>query len=141
MNGPRILVLRLGAMGDVVAALPAVASLKHSIPHSKITWVIEPKWAPLLEGNPYVDSVMLLDRRTLSGFRNAWRDLRANRFDLAVDFQGLIKSALVATIARPERIFGFNARYARESLAASFYSTKVPIRAYHAVERNLDLAA
>jgi heptosyltransferase-1 len=141
MNGPRILVVRLGAMGDVVAALPAVASLKHSIPHSKIAWVVEPKWTALLEGNPYIDSVMVLDRRTLAGMRKAWRELRAARFDMAVDFQGLIKSALVATIARPERIFGFNATYARESPASWFYSTKVQIRSYHAVERNLDLAA
>ena len=128
-------------MGDVIAALPAVASLKHSIPHSKITWVIDPKWSLLLEGNPYVDSVVHLDRRTFTGLRNAWRELRAARFDFAVDFQGLVKSALVATLARPERIFGFNATYARESAASWFYSTKVPIRSYHAVERNLDLAA
>jgi len=141
MNALRILVVRLGAMGDVVAALPAVASLKHSIPHSKITWVIEPKWSPLLEGNPYVDSTIELDRRNLSGLKDAWRQLRAERFDLAVDFQGLIKSAIVATMARAERIVGFNATYARESPASWFYSTKVPIRSYHAVERNLDLAA
>jgi len=141
MTGPRILVIRLGAMGDVIAALPAVASLKHSIPHSKITWVVEPKWSVLLEGNPYVDSVMFLDRRTLQGLASAWRELRAARFDLAVDFQGLIKSALVATIARPERIFGFDAAHARESPASWFYSTKVQIRSHHAVERNLDLAA
>ena len=141
MNGPRILVLRLGAMGDVVAALPAVASLKHSIPHSKITWVVEPRWSPLLEGNPYIDSVMFLERRTISGLRKAWHDLRAARFDLAVDFQGLIKSAIVAAIARPEQIFGFSAAYAREAPASWFYSTKVQIRSYHAVERNLDLAA
>jgi len=75
------------------------------------------------------------------GLRNAWRELRAARFDFAVDFQGLVKSALVATLARPERIFGFNAEYARESPASWFYSTKVAIRSYHAVERNLDLAA
>jgi heptosyltransferase-1 len=141
MNGPRILVVRLGSMGDVIAALPAVASLKHSIPHSKITWVIDPKWSLLLEGNPYVDSVVHLDRRTFTGLRQAWRELRAERFDFAVDFQGLVKSALVATLARPERIFGFNAESARESAASWFYSTKVPIRGYHAVERNLDLAA
>jgi heptosyltransferase I len=140
MNGPRILVVRLSAMGDVIATLPAVASLKHSIPHSRITWAIEPKWSALLEGNPYVDSVMLIDRRTLSGVRQAWRELRAVRFDFAVDFQGLIKSALVAAIARPERIFGFNAADARESAASWFYSTKVPIPSSHAVERNLDLA-
>jgi heptosyltransferase I len=140
MNPPRILVVRLGSMGDVIAALPAVASLKHSIPHSKITWVIDPKWSMLLDGNPYVDSVVHLDRRTFTGLRNAWHELRAGKFDFAVDFQGLVKSALVATLARPERIFGFNATYARESPASWFYSTKVPIRSYHAVERNLDLA-
>lgn len=138
---PRILVVRLGSMGDVIAALPAVASLKHSIPHSKITWVIDPKWSLLLEGNPYIDSVVHLDRRTFTGLRHAWRELRSERFDFAVDFQGLVKSAIVATLARPERIFGFNADYARESPASWFYSTKVPIRSYHAVERNLDLAA
>ena len=141
MTGPRILVVRLGSMGDVIAALPAVASLKHSVPHSKITWVIDPKWSLLLEGNPYVDSVVHLDRRTFTGLRQAWRELREARFDFAVDFQGLVKSALVATLARPERIFGFNAASARESAASWFYSTKVPIRGYHAVERNLDLAA
>jgi len=141
VSPPQILVVRLGSMGDVIAALPAVASLKHSIPHSKITWVIDPKWSLLLEGNPYVDSVVHLDRRTFTGLRNAWRQLRASRFDFAVDFKGLVKSALVATLARPERIFGFNAEYARESPASWFYSTKVPIRSYHAVERNLDLAA
>ena len=141
MSQARILVVRLGSMGDVIAALPAVASLKHSIPHSKITWVIDPKWSPLLEGNPYVDSVLRLDRRTFIGLRNAWRELRAERFDLAVDFQGLVKSAIVATLARPEKIFGFNATYARESPASWFYSTKIPIRSYHAVERNLDLAS
>jgi heptosyltransferase I len=141
MTAPRVLVVRLGSMGDVIAALPAVASLKHSIPHSKITWVIDPKWSLLLQGNPYVDSVMHLDRRTFAGLREAWRELRAQRFDFAVDFQGLVKSAIVATLARPERIFGFNAQYAREGPASWFYSTKVPIRNYHAVDRNLDLAA
>jgi len=141
MNGPRILVVRLGAMGDIIATLPAVASLKHSIPHSKITWVVEPKWSALLEANPYVDSVLLFDRRTLAGLRQAWTDLRSARFDLGVDFQGLIKSALVATMARPERIFGFATPHLRESAASWFYSTKVSIRSSHVVDGNLDLAA
>ena len=141
MTGPRILVVRLGAMGDVIAALPAVASLKHSIPHSKIVWVVESKWSALLEANPYIDSLLLFDRRTLAGLKKAWRDLRSERFDLGVDFQGLIKSALVATVARPERIFGFDKPHVRESAASWFYSTKVSIRSAHAVDRNLDLAA
>ena len=141
MNGPRILVVRLGAMGDVIQALPAIASLKHSIPHSKITWIIEPKWSVLLEGNPYIDSIILFDRKTFSGLRDAWKRLREIRYDFAVDFQGLVKSALVASVARADRIFGFNAAVARESAAAWFYSNRVQIRGNHAVDRNLDLAA
>ena len=52
---PYSLVVRLGAMGDVIHALPAVASLKHSFPHSHLTWVVRPRWMPLLEGNPFLD--------------------------------------------------------------------------------------
>jgi len=141
VSGPRILVVRLGSMGDVVAALPAVASLKHSMPQSRLTWVIEPKWSVLLAGNPYVDSVITFERRTFRDWRKVWRELRGARFDIAVDFQGLVKSALLATAAGPERIFGFTAEYAREAPASWFYSDKVAIRSYHAVERNLDLAA
>ena len=141
MSGPRILVVRLGSMGDVVAALPAVASLKHSLPHSRLAWVIDPLWKVLLAGNPYVDSVITFERRTFRDWSRVWRELRGEHFDIAVDFQGLVKSALLATAARPERIFGFTAEYAREAPASWFYSDKVPIRSYHAVERNLDLAA
>ena len=141
MSGPRILVIRLGAFGDVIHALPAVASLKHSIPHSKITWIIEPKWSVLLQDNPYIDSVIPFERGTLGGLRSAWHRLRDPGFDFVVDFQGLIKSALVASVARAERIFGFDAEAAREWMASWFYSNRVPRRGYHAVERNLDLAA
>jgi heptosyltransferase-1 len=85
--------------------------------------------------------VMLFDRRTLAGIRKAWSELRSARFDVGVDFQGLVKSALVASVARPERIFGFDTPYVRESTAAWFYSSKVSIRAPHVVEANLELAA
>lgn len=141
MSAVRILVVRLGSMGDVIAALPAVASLKHSLPQSRITWLIEPKWRVLLEGNSHVDSVITFDRRDFQGWREVWRALREGRFDMAVDFQGLVKSAILASAARPERIFGFTGDYARERPASWFYSDKVAIRSYHAVERNLDLAA
>src|ERR1035441_3877567 len=104
----RILVVRLGAMGDIIHSLPAVASLKHSYPGSRLTWAVEPRWAPLLDGNPFVDRLVLLRRDTLSGLRESWRSLRAERYDFAVDFQGLIKSAVVASAARPERIFGLD---------------------------------
>src|SRR5438105_11556225 len=90
---PRILVVRLGAFGDIIHALPAVATLKHSFPQARLTWLVEPRWTPLLAGNPHVDRVVLLRRGSPSGLVQTWRDLRAESYDLAIDFQGLIKSA------------------------------------------------
>lgn len=139
MDSPRILVVRLGAMGDVIHTLPAVASLKHSYPLAHITWAIEAKWAALQDGNPSLERVIPLDRGTSLGWRNAWRELRSAKFDFAVDFQGLLKSAVLAMLARVERIYGF--RDPREAPAAWFYSNKIVPRGVHVVDRNLDLAA
>lgn len=133
-----ILVVRLGAMGDIICALPAVASLKHGIAGSSLTWAIERKWAPLLEGNPYVDHLIAIDRASIGGVLAAWRQLRVERFDLAVDFQGLLKSALAAASARPEKILGFDRT--RERMAAWFYSSRVTPKSMHEVDKNLELA-
>lgn len=140
-TGKRVLVVRLGAMGDIIHTLPAVASLKHSMPHSEITWVVESRWRALLDGNPYIDRLIVFDRGTLAGLKSAWGDLRRQRFDLAVDFQGLIKSALVAACARPERLYGFDSTCARERAAAWFYSSRVHSESIHRVDKYLDLAA
>jgi heptosyltransferase I len=137
----QILVVRLGALGDIIFTLPAVASLKHSFPGSRLTWAVEPQWAPLVEDNPFVDHVVLVRRDSPAAMLESWRQLRRERYDLAVDFQGLIKSALVASLTRSGRIFGFHRGQARERWAALFYSDTVVSRAEHMVEKNLDLAA
>jgi len=136
----RILVIRLGSLGDVIHALPAVASLKHSFPRSHLSWIIKPQWVPLLEGNPYVDEVIPY-QRTAAGLADAWRRLRRERFQLAVDLQGLIQSSLVAAAARPEKIIGLDRSQAREPLAALVYSTAVKTTALHRVDRYLQIAA
>jgi heptosyltransferase-1 len=136
----RILVIRLGSMGDVVHALPAVASLKHSFPRSHLSWIIKPQWAPLLAGNPYVDEVIPYTRNA-AGIAEAWRKLRGERFQLAVDLQGLIQSSLVAAAARAEKIVGLDRSQAREPLAAMVYSTAVRTMARHRVDQYLEIAA
>jgi heptosyltransferase-1 len=128
-------------MGDIVHALPAVASLKESFTGSHVTWVIEPQWAALLEGNPFVDRVILLRRRDASGVLASLRELRAATFDFAVDLQGLVKSAVVAAVARPERIFGWDRGQLREAAAGVFYTHRAASAAAHVVDRNLDLVA
>ena len=136
----RILIVRLGAMGDIIHTLPAAAWLKQSHPGCHLTWLVEPRWAPLLEANPYVDRVVLLRRQSFSGLVETRRELRAARYDLAVDFQGLLKSAMAASAAHPDRLYGFHQSQVRERLAALFYSHKTLSRSAHVVDRNLELA-
>jgi heptosyltransferase-1 len=136
----RILVIRLGSLGDVIHSLPAVASLKHSFPRSHLSWIIKPQWAPVLEGNPFVDEVIPY-QRTAAGLASAWRRLRQERFQLAVDLQGLIQSSLVAAASRAEKIVGLDRSQAREPLAAGVYSTAVKTAAVHRVDQYLDIAA
>ena len=83
--------------------------------------------------------MLALDRRTVAGVYSTWRELRARRFDFAVDFQGLTKSAVVAALAWPERVYGFHD--SREWPARWFYSTRIRPQASHVVDRNLELAA
>jgi lipopolysaccharide heptosyltransferase I len=139
--GPHILVVRIGSMGDVIHALPAVATLKHSFPGSVLTWIVHPRWAPLLEANPYIDRLIPFDRRSLRNAGEAWRLLRSCHYDFAVDLQGLMQSALIASLARAERIYGFHQSLVREKVAAAFYSKRVRANAAHVVDRNLELAA
>ena len=116
-------------MGDIVHTLPAVATLRHSFPEARIAWAVKPRWSVLLRNNPHVDELLPLE----------WPRTGLGRFDLAIDFQGLLKSAAVARVAGAKRVVGFD--QPREAPARLFYTTKVATRARHVVEMNLDLAA
>jgi heptosyltransferase-1 len=135
-----ILIVRLGAMGDIIHALPAAAALRQSFPNSHITWVVDAKWTSLLDGNGLQDEIVPFYRHTPRTWIETRRVLRSRQYDLAVDFQGLIKSALVAHFARPERIAGYGPRVARERPASWFYSTRVDTKAVHVVDQAMDLA-
>jgi heptosyltransferase-1 len=139
-RGPRILVVRLGAMGDVIHALPAVSTLRASFPRAEIAWVIDPKWAPLVVGNPAVDRVLPFDRRDLASARASVTTLRAHGFDLAIDFQGLIKSAFLASVSGCRRRIGFHWKEVRERPAALLYTDRVHTQARHVAEKNIELA-
>ncbi len=135
----RILVVRMGAMGDVIHTLPAAASLKASFPSSHLTWVVDPKWAVLLEANPYVDEIVTLNRKKWGSVSEAWRRLRERRFDVTVDFQGLIKSAIAARVGGG-RIVGLAPGQARERAATLIYDVKCTPLCPHIVDRQLELA-
>ncbi len=134
-----ILVLRLGAMGDIVHALPAAASLKQSFPHRKLVWVVKPRWIPLLEGNPYIDELLALPDGRLRLLGEGRRKLSEVRPVLAFDFQGLLQSALLGKLSKPAEFFGFDESVARERFASRFYTQAVKVTGPHRIQRNLQL--
>jgi len=140
-DGVHILLVRLGAFGDILHALPAAASLRRSIPGARLTWAVDPKWRWLLDGNPDVDHALVVNRRSRESLRAAWQYFQSNQIDIAVDVQGLIKSALLARASRAPRRIGFAAGFLRERAAGLFYTERVSPRLPHVVEWNLDLAS
>ena len=128
-------------MGDIIHSLPGAASLKHSFPAARVTWVIDPTWRPLLEGNGFVDRFIDFHRHDYRSWWKTKRELQATHYDLAVDFQGLIKSAVIGHLARPEKFAGFGSGVIRERAAGLFYSSRIDSTAVHVVDQALDLAA
>lgn len=134
------LVIRTGAMGDIIHTLPAVACLKASFPARRLLWLVAERWMPLLKGNPAIDELVAFDRSSWPALRSTIARLRRLRITDAIDFQGLLKSAIAGRVARPRRFFGFEFREARETLASLFYTHRVPVTGPHRVQRNLQLA-
>ena len=113
-----ILVVKLSAIGDVIHALPVSYAIKETYPDAHLTWVVEPPAYPLLEGNPYIDELILFEKakfRSIGGFLREYpplrRRLRAHRYDVSLDLQGLFKSAaIVYTAGARERVGTANMR-------------------------------
>ena len=138
------MIIKPSSLGDVVHTLPAVALLRDAHPHAEITWVVNPEFAPLLRGNSDVNHVHLFPRHEFRRLRAAghlfrwWRTTRLLRPDLALDFQGLLRSALIARISRAREIYGMSD--AREG-SRWFYDRVAKVdRCRHAVERYIKLA-
>ena len=151
MPAPRILLVKLSSLGDVVHLLPAVTDLAGVRPDAQIAWAVESPYAQLVALHPAVRRVIPVGLRRLRDrvwSPQAWAALRASkaalrsqRWDYIIDAQGLIKSAVVARMARAP-VFGFDRASAREPFAARFYDVKLAVpRGLHAVERNRRLVA
>jgi heptosyltransferase-1 len=140
MVSPRILVVRLGSLGDILHALPAVALLRRTWPLAAIDWAVHPKWRELLSGNPLAVEPIYVDRMSPASLRAAIRGLRAARYDFVIDFQGLVQSAIITRVARRAAAYGFHRSSVREWPAALFYTHTLRAAAPHRVGRNLDLA-
>src|SRR5262245_10037148 len=147
----QILIVKLGAIGDVVHALPALAALRRSMPEARIAWAVEQGGAAqLLRGCARLDELIELDLRgwrrslmnveTQTAIRKAMAGLRNARFDLSLDFQGLLKSAMVARLARVPRRIGFAREALREPASAFMLTERVAVDdGDHVIRKNLKL--
>ncbi|HEY2865976.1 MAG TPA: lipopolysaccharide heptosyltransferase I [Pyrinomonadaceae bacterium] len=147
----RILIVKLGSIGDIVHTLPALAAIRRAFPAAEIGWVVERRSADILRGNPLIDRLIEIDTRKLrrrapvdeliGELRRQVREIKSLKFDIALDFQGLVKSALVAKLSGAKRRWGF-ARSERRERASGFLLTdkvEIPERT-HVIEKNLLLA-
>ncbi|MEO7539746.1 MAG: lipopolysaccharide heptosyltransferase I [Pyrinomonadaceae bacterium] len=148
----RILIVKLGSIGDIVHTLPSLAAIRRAMPDAEISWIVEERSAEILRGNPMIDNMIEADTRRLRGARGLEgilsgagkqvTELRSNTFDIAIDFQGLLKSGLIARLSGAKQRFGFGKRGLRESTARIFYTDSVDVSVgIHIIRKNLSLAA
>lgn len=146
MTPSRLLILKPSSLGDIIHTLPAATALRTRFPGARITWMVNPEWAPLLEGSPDIDDLLIFPRSEFRGpggwmrFARWCADLKKNTSpDLILDFQGLLRTGLVARTFRGVPAFGLSD--AREG-SRLFHTTTVSVSpSAHAVERYLALAA
>ncbi len=146
----KILIVRLGSIGDIVHTLPSLAAIRGAMPDAEISWVVERRSSEILRSNPLMDRLIVIDTKalrrglmsgeTLRAPRQQLRLLRASAFDLALDFQGLIKSAMIARLSGARRIVGFAREALREPASRILLHETVMIPPQtHVVRKNLSL--
>ena len=148
----RILIVKLGSIGDIVHTLPSLAAIRRAMPNAEISWVVERRAAEILRDNPILDRLIEVDTKalrrglvsgeTLRAPRQQLRQLRASAFELALDFQGLLKSASIARLSGARRVFGFSSDSLREPASRLLLSKSIRIsKNLHVIQKNLALAS
>lgn len=135
-----ILVVRLGALGDLVHALPAVAALRAAWPDARIDWLVDARYAALLAMVPIISGSVVVGGPTGAYAPGVLRALRRVRYDTAIDLQGLLKSAALARFAGARETVGFVAAQLREPAASLLYTRRVRADdSGHVIRKNLSL--
>jgi lipopolysaccharide heptosyltransferase I len=130
----RILLVRMSALGDIVHALPVLAALRDAFPPAEIDWLADAAYAGVLDLVDGVSTRVVVR----PGYMRALRVMRRRRYDVAIDLQGLLKSATAARLSGARRVIGFETGALRERGAAWFYSDTVAVRpGVHIIQKNL----
>ena len=140
MSEPRFLVLRLGSLGDIVHTFPAVSALRETFPTAEIVWLTHPRWKLLVESSGLASQVWATETRAISSLRKIIEDLRNARWDAAIDYQGLWKSAALALLGGIKRRIGFSSETIREFGVPVLYTDKVNCSTIHIADQNGELS-
>jgi lipopolysaccharide heptosyltransferase I len=141
MPTPRILIVRLSAVGDVIQSMPIACALRERFPEAFLAWAVETRAGQLLQGHEALDRIISLPRGWLKSPAGVWRlrrFLHGLRFDVAIDAQGLTKAAILAWLSGAPRRIGFGRPWGRE-LSRWLNTEMVDTPGPHIVDRNLQL--
>ncbi len=142
----KIAIVRLSALGDIIVSAVFLTLIKERFANAQIEWFVDERFGAILEHSPYIDKLHPIAlKSTLTTFNplkifKLFKSLRAYEYDIVIDMQGLIKSALITQMLKAPKKVGFDYASAREGLSAFFYSQKVSI-AYNepVLKRNFTL--
>jgi heptosyltransferase-1 len=140
MLDPRFLVVRLGSLGDIVHTFPAVSGLRETFPDAEIVWLTHPRWKLLVESSALASEVWTTETRSFHALRKIIDDLRSARWDAAIDYQGLWKSAALPFFGGIKRRIGFSSGTIREFGVPVLYTDKVRCSAIHIADQNGELS-
>jgi lipopolysaccharide heptosyltransferase I len=134
-----ILIVRLGALGDIIHAIPAAAAIRRKYPDAVIDWLVDVRHHEILELVPIVNRRIAVNTSEPGSVVRAVRALRRTPHDAALDLQGLFKSAVLARLSGASRVVGFPAGLLRERGARVFYTENAGEAAPHVVYKNLSM--
>lgn len=140
MAEPRFLVLRLGSLGDIVHTFPAVAGLRETFPKAEIAWLTHPRWSFLVESSSLASQIYAVESRSFGSVTGTIGRLRQARWDAAIDYQGLWKTAALPFLGGVKRRIGFSSETIREFGVPLLYTDRVHCMTTHIAEQNGELS-
>jgi heptosyltransferase-1 len=132
--------VRLGSLGDIVHAFPAVSALHESFPHAEIVWLTHPRWKELVESSELATDIWETETRSYSSLREVIGRIRKHNFTAAIDYQGLWKSASLPFLGGVSRRIGFSSQTIREFGVPILYTDRVVCTRTHIVDQNGELS-
>lgn len=146
-----LLIVKLGSIGDIIHTLPALSAIRQALPDAEISWVVEERSAEMLRGNRLIDNLIEVDTKSLRGGKvieeillgatKQIKELRRFKFDVSIDFQGLLKSATIGKLSGAKKRFGFSKESLREPASRLLLTDQVAVPSgIHVIRKNLALA-